>query len=550
MILKKVHFPILYLVLMMLVGSCKKEVVKKATNYQEFIAKGNAFSERQHLDSAYFYYNLAKESCNNATDLKYTYVLYQLANAQQMLGDYYGAEETVTQALTNEKDTLYKPYLYNILAIAYDKQKNFDGALTYYQKQASSTSDKTLKAVTQNNIGVIYIEKKEYQKALQTFLPLLTDKILNHPKNKNELARVLDNLGYTQFKLQLPEALSNLSKALQIRNSLHDDLGLISSNIHLAEYYKELDKQQSLKYATDAMAASKKVKNPDDQLEALYFLIANSNPKSTKAYSLNYIALNDSISNARAADKRQFAKIRYDSSTALKNLEIQKGQKLLFLILLFSAIAIGTISYFYIRNRNRNRLKTISYETETRIAKKLHDELANDVYQTMAFAETQDLEQPAKKETLLNSLDKIYLRTRNISKENSSIPTGDKFEEMLKEMLASYISEQVNVIVKNPSSVNWAKLPPEKQIVVYRVLQELLVNMKKHSRATLVVIGFETVAGDIEIQYHDNGIGNNNLLKFKNGLRNAENRMQTINGTITFDSAIEKGFRAKMNFPR
>lgn len=57
------------------------------------------------------------------------------------------------------------------------------------------------------------------------------------------------------------------------------------------------------------------------------------------------------------------------------------------------------------------------YATETRISKKLHDKLVNDVYYVPSFAETQDLSTEGNKETLLKDLDNIYSRTRNISKK-------------------------------------------------------------------------------------------------------------------------------------
>jgi hypothetical protein len=70
--------------------------------------------------------------------------------------------------------------------------------------------------------------------------------------------------------------------------------------------------------------------------------------------------------------------------------------------------------------------------TEIRISKKLHDELANDVFQTMAFAEHKTCPLVKIKEILLNNLDTIYSRTRNISKENSIVETGTYFLSNLK----------------------------------------------------------------------------------------------------------------------
>ncbi len=81
-------------------------------------------------------------------------------------------------------------------------------------------------------------------------------------------------------------------------------------------------------------------------------------------------------------------------------------------------------------------------------------------------------------------------------------------------------------------------------------MQELMVNMRKHSSCSLVVIGFEAYKKGIEINYSDNGIGCSDLLNLKKGLQNAENRILSINGTITFETETNKGFKAKLKIPK
>lgn len=290
--------------------------------------------------------------------------------------------------------------------------------------------------------------------------------------------------------------------------------------------------------------------SPDDELEALRWLIENSDAIRAKEYSSIFLKLNDSLYLARQMAKNQFAKIKFDATIALQEGEKQKNQKQIYLILFLFTVSIAILLFFLIRTRNKNKLKAITYKTETRISKKLHDELANDVYNAMTFAETQDLQSPDKRETLLDKLDKIYSRTRNISKENSTINTDEQFEINLKEMLASFISNDRNVIIKNDASIQWIKVAAEKKIAIYRVLQELLVNMKKHSQSSIVVIGFENKGDTIEINYTDNGIGCSEIVNLKNGLQNAENRIHTIKGKITFESESGKGFKSKIIFPQ
>jgi len=82
------------------------------------------------------------------------------------------------------------------------------------------------------------------------------------------------------------------------------------------------------------------------------------------------------------------------------------------------------------------------------------------------------------------------------------------------------------------------------------VLQELLVNMKKHSQCSLVVISFKKIENKLQIDYSDNGLGSTfDKINSRNGLQNVENRILAINGTITFDTKPEKGFKTSFKIP-
>lgn len=218
-------------------------------------------------------------------------------------------------------------------------------------------------------------------------------------------------------------------------------------------------------------------------------------------------------------------------------------------MIVLGVIATLFLIYFFKERSKKEKIKT-SYDTETRISKKLHDELANDVFHAMAFAETQDLSTTENKELLLTNLDTIYSRTRNISKENSIIETGINFAGNLKEMMAAFNTQEVNILVTGWESCPWNILKDETKITLYRVLQELLVNMKKHSKCSLVVITFKKNKNKLEIDYSDNGLGaTSEEINMKNGLQNVENRILGIKGTITFDTISKKGFKVSFTLP-
>jgi signal transduction histidine kinase len=319
--------------------------------------------------------------------------------------------------------------------------------------------------------------------------------------------------------------------------------------MHLAEYYQKEDINTAKNHALKAYEMARKTNNPDDKIEALQFLTKLSDGVEAKEYAIRTFKLNDSIQTARQQAKNQFAKIKYDSKQALEELEKQKQLKEFSVIGIILLFGIGTFTYYRIKKRNRKRVKETAYQTETRIAKKLHDELANDVHNTIAFAETQDLQNRLNKDTLLENLETIYNRTRNISNENKDIDTDEGYLEKLKAMLATYNSSDRNVIV-NVDTFNHLKTSKEVKIIIYRVLQELMVNLKKHSQCSLASISIKSNKKSLQINYSDNGIGTANLLNLKNGLQNAENRILSINGTINFDTAPEKGFKVKIEIPK
>ncbi len=68
-----------------------------------------------------------------------------------------------------------------------------------------------------------------------------------------------------------------------------------------------------------------------------------------------------------------------------------------------------------------------------------------------------------------------------------------------------------------------------------------MVNMKKHSHASNVALTFNQINNKITISYKDDGVGCK--IKKSSGIQNMENRIKSINGSIIFESEIEKGFK-------
>ncbi|MFV8392605.1 tetratricopeptide repeat-containing sensor histidine kinase [Flavobacterium sp. LB2P6] len=571
MILKKFHTIVysLSLLFFLILHSCEKKTLnnpQKKDNTDEIdrlIDLGDKYFEKSEYDSSYYYFNKAKSACDEKKDVsKIIYSISNLATIQQNQGDYSGSETTAMEAIpflektTNPK---YKWNIYTILGNNYLFAYNYENALYYYNKALNLKTDELRKSDIKNNIALTYMEMGNHRRAIQILYPLTFKKeVLN---NSESFSRIIDNLGYSYFKLGNPIAVDFLNQSLKIKTQEKDDWGLISSYYNLSEYHKKNDLNLGNNYALLAYEKATQLNSVDSRLNCLKLLIQNSPGNKSKEYSLKYLHINDSITKVRQKAKNQFAKIKYDSKKekeenlklkAQKILESEHQKKrnlILYLVVgIITAISISITNILLARNR-REKIKA-AYNTEIRISKKLHDELANDVYHTMAFAETQDLSTKQNKEILISNLDTIYSRTRNISRENNAMETGPLFISDLKEMMSGFTTPEVNVITNGMDSINWIALDSNKKIIIYRVIQELLVNMKKHSKCSLVVLTFKKTGNKLQIEYTDNGVGATlEQLNLKNGLQNVENRIQAIKGIITFDTKSDKGFKVQFIIP-
>ena len=547
MILKKVLFPILFFILF---SSCDSDILS-IKKYEEYTNKGYEFFEKDQYDSAFVYFDKSKTYSSKVNkENTIVYPILMISDIQRIKNDYYGCEESLTEALKyvdKNTDIIYLAFIYNNFALSYSEQADYKEALKYYKLSLKIAPTLKAKLIVQNNIAYNYLKQSKFLEA-KNILELIKDND-TLKKEHEEYARVLDNLGYAKFKLNYKNGIDDLTKAKKIRVEKNDAVGLTATSMHLAEYYENSNLDLAKTYALEAFSYASLAENQDDKLEALQYLTKVSTGEKSKAYAIQSFNLNDSIKTVKLNAKNQFAKIKYDSKKAIEESQKQKKMKEYFILTIIILCVFGIYFYSQIKKKNKKKIKETAYLTETRISKKLHDELANDVHNTIAFAETQDLENPINKETLLENLDTIYLRTRNISSENKDIDTGENYLEKLKAMIASYGSNEINVIL-NIASFDHKKVSKEIKITIYRVLQELMVNMKKHSYCSIVSIGFKSNKKSIEINYSDNGVGCSNLLNLKNGLQNVETRIFSINGTINFDTEPEKGFKVKIEIPK
>lgn len=471
-------------------------------------------------------------------------------------GDYFGAQETALEATKylNENNKNYYDYInsnYNNLGIATNRVDDYNKSIEFYQKALKFANDLLVKKIYRNNIANAYRKEKKYDLAIKIF-----QHIVNGSKTKDkEYSRALSNYALTQW-LQNPNhnPVPELKEALNIRLKEKDLWGLNASYSHLADYYTQKKPDSALIYATKMYDVAKTLKSPDDQIEALQKLIILENPEKSKQYFLTYQKLNDSLQTARSKAKNQFALIRYE--TEKNKADFQKAQAdnvkkqnqilkqyagLGILGLILIGGGAGSVVWYRRRRKRLEKEKELEIKnTELRYSKKVHDKVANKVYRVMSEVENVP---EMKKEVLLDKLENIYEISRDISYDHE--PTDEKH---LVEMLESYSSQDdVQLVKVGIQEIGWDTFNKDTQSEVFNVLQELMTNMKKHSKATRVVIIMSRINEEITIRYTDNGVGCDKLSP-KNGIKNTGNRMESIGGTINFDAVSGEGFKAELKF--
>ena len=530
--MKNYSFYLFFLLLVILLSSCSLfEKNEQITDFSVLKEKAIKAEKNNKNDSAFYYLNLISVNKKYTVD-NIVYSKLEKARLYYTQCDYIESESETIEAIAINKNPVYNSYLHNMLGTAFQEQRKFKKAEEQLYLASKNTTDSLHNAVIQNNIALIYLDNNQLNKAILILEPLLDNKVLK--ENSFYYAKVIDNLGYAYLKKGLPGAKLLLDKGLKMRDSINDNYSKIASYVHLASFYeKEAQFEKANDYAIKAYTIATTSKSPDDRLEALDILIKNN--VNNKEWYLKYAHINDSIQKERNKNKNQFAQIKYDASKAENESKIHKEQKEKLTIVIIAIIALSILAFILLKIKNKQKQLETVYETETRIAKQLHDELANDMFNTLTFAENQDISIANNKEKIINDLDKIYKRTRFISHQNNTIKINNEYNAELRALLNNFITKEIQIITKGIDDVIWENISPIKKITLYRVIQELMINMKKHSQCSVVFITINSRNKVLEIKYADNGIGIKEN-KFKNGLLNVENRIKSINGTITFES--------------
>ncbi len=190
-------------------------------------------------------------------------------------------------------------------------------------------------------------------------------------------------------------------------------------------------------------------------------------------------------------------------------------------------------------------------EERNRIARELHDAVSQNLFgislniNTLKYTMKQNPEQTSKMiDELLGMVAEIQNEMRLMIYELQPVALIEKglFEAL--ENLAGLFRKRYNLEINCSFSGNDGELEGDKQLVIYRVIQESLNNVVRHSEAGKVKIVFEIKDGHGELTVRDDGKGfdlaeQNN--KTHLGIRGMRERAVEAGGEFKIESAHNEG---------
>lgn len=577
-----------------------KLILERAKNSKDSVNMAKAYTylgdyyvSQSVVDSAFMSYFKAEKvylRINDEYNLAKTFL--SKASLQYNQGDYFESEIAVFKALSSLKkqkkvnDQFYESY--NLLGILYNEREEYPKALEYQKKALSVLEDKSIpleyqfKATSLNNIGFIYMSMHNYKEAIVYYKRGLEEKKLFEEK-PILYAMLLDNLAYSKFKLNEPNELPDLFyKSLKIRDSLMLKSAIVSSKIHLSEYYAyNKDTFRAVQYSKQALILSRTLGKLNSTLGALK-QIAVVDPKNASDYTKEYIKLNDQMLRAERKMGEKFSRIQYETNEIKdQNSNLQEKNKTLIYVFSICTL-IGLFFYVYKTQQAKNR----------ELLFKQQQQIANEDIYNLMISQQNDIEQTRIKEKKkvaqdlhdgvlgrmfgvrisLDSLDKIdeaeaapkrkkYLTELKHIEEDIREISHDLNREK-SELINNFIAilnklfeDQQNtydskLITSFDSNIKWELVSNTVKINLYRIIQEALQNCNKYANADTITVEFKSEIDHLVLSISDDGIGFN-VKRIKNGigLHNIQYRAAECKGTASLKSAKGEGTLLEIKIP-
>ena len=316
---------------------------------------------------------------------------------------------------------------------------------------------------------------------------------------------------------------------------------------------------------------------------------ALNEPVKALVYLERFSAISDSL---HIEDKQKqiqelnvkFEVVQKDHEIERQNLILEQARKnrnfLMLIIVMLTSMAIITVLYFRNRIRTARRLREQEEIIHTRDKEKLIHE--KEVVHLTASLESQEQERRRIARDLHDGIGSLmsgisaqvehllskdpgndqYTTIKKMVKETAGELRRTSYELMPASLLRMGLDPALrdlcfNLLNKNGIELtlelgtDLTHLSSEQQLIVYRILQELLHNIVKHADATQVLVQLNTYDDEVTLVVEDNGKGFDISQADMTGigLGSIKSRVNLLKGFLDIASKEGVGTTVTINFP-
>ncbi len=507
----------------------------------------------------------------------------QLGKPLESLQSYQSSEKLAEEI----GDQSSKAKALNNIGALYREQMNFPQALIYHAKAetiALVIKDSLTIADCANNKGIVFEMQKMFDTAAAYYQTALN--IYKKINNTQRVSIALNNLGVMHKQMgRYKDAIDCYKQALEIAEKAGDKFVIAANNVNIAS---TLNKTNNF---TEALLYNNKGFVIAEEIGALDILIAAADNMAVEyAGQNNYVKAyewqqkhaiyNDSLINIERNKQMADAEAKYQTAQKEKLIQEQKFQLAKKNYWLFGSAGallliclLGYTNYRRYKLRQETKLQEAIIiqqdlstkailEAEENERKRIAQELHDGVGQMMSAAkmnlsafesdiQLQTEQQKMAYEKIVSLVDESCKEVRSVS--HQMMPNA-----LLKKGLANAIREFIDKIDSRVLKVDLyseglnERIDGNTETVLYRVVQECVNNVIKHSGANQLDISLIKDSDGISVTIEDNGKGFD-LSQKENiegiGLKNMRTRIEYLKGTIEFDSTPSKGTLVAIHVP-
>lgn len=555
------------------------------------LQSGLFYYENTRYDSALYFLEKANNTAAKIKDAKaQTKALNAMGNIYSDKGDNVKALPFYHQALAladAENDKITAARITKNIGILYVQWKNFPQALKYYRQAietAKAANDYSLAADCYNNIGIVYEQESKFAEALEVY-----NKALEYYTQANKqtgIAMTLSNQAIVHkymgnYDLSVQKNLQSLAISQQTGDQWSQ--GATLNNL-ASVLIKKKDLQTASQYALQAEQVARQL-GAKEILVATYETLAEvAHQQGKHQQSFQYLktmmAVKDSFINLESTKQMAELQTKFETAKTEKLLlqtQWQNTRKNYLLAGLSMLLVMGSLlsfsSYKRYKLKKEKELQTelikqqdlatkAVMEAEENERRRIATELHDGVGQMMSAARMnlstwekdirlQDDTQQSRFEKIVSLVDESCKEVRAVS--HSMMPNA-----LLKRGLAAAVRDfidkidtQIIKVQLHAEGLN-ERLDNTTESMLYRIIQECVNNVVKHSRASHLDISLIKEPDGISLSIEDNGVGFDSKatdMLEGIGLKNIASRVQFLKGTIDIDSAPGKGTLIAIHVP-